>query len=299
MPRSRAGRQDSGVPMTVVDSPIVAAARDSWDVSRGAALLPGLVAHARLGGGHRCESWLSWSTRDLCFVTVKLPRPGQVANPLARAAIAREEMALRSLRHPAVPRLLHADAGAPVPHLVTEYVEGPTLAAALRDDGPFEPDDVVLLGIQLAIALHYLHTVPLLVHLDVKPGNVVLRDGRPVLLDFGTARPVGAPAPTGKARGTPAYMGPEQRRRRPAAPGMDVFALGVMLDEVLHGSRREPACAPCDDTPLDATLAQLRHEDAPGRPPTALAVARRLDRHVQLDDERPVPTYAWSTVRRR
>jgi eukaryotic-like serine/threonine-protein kinase len=59
------------------------------------------------------------------------------------------------------------------------------------------------------------------VHLDVKPGNVVLRDGRPVLIDLGLAGPVGEPPERGRVRGSAPWMAPEQVRRWPAAPAMD------------------------------------------------------------------------------
>src|SRR5207244_9213894 len=119
-----------------------------------------------------------------------------------------------------IQRLLHAEPDAPRPYLVTDFVEGPPLSA-VDEDVPWADEDIVCLGIQVACALHYLHTVAGLVHLDVKPSNIVLRDGRPVLIDFGTAVPVGAPAPAGPARGTRGYMAPEQVLRRPASPGMD------------------------------------------------------------------------------
>ncbi|MFL6191946.1 MAG: protein kinase domain-containing protein [Actinomycetes bacterium] len=77
---------------------------------------------------------------------------------------------------------------------------------ALADEGPFHPIDVLLVGMQLAAALGHLHDRGL-ARLDVKPGNVVLRDGRPVLIDLGLARPVGEPAGRHR-RGSPPWMAP-------------------------------------------------------------------------------------------
>jgi serine/threonine-protein kinase len=73
---------------------------------------------------------------------------------------------------------------------------------------------------------------------------VVLRDQRPVLIDFGFTSRAGTPPPPGRVRGTPAWMAPEQIRRQPAAPGMDLFALGTLLFELATG---EPAFEPADD----------------------------------------------------
>ena len=74
-----------------------------------------------------------------------------------------------------------------MPHLVLEYVEGPSLAT-LHDESALTVPDVVMVGLQLASSLRHLHRRRL-VHLDVKPGNVVVRHGRAVLIDLGSAHP--------------------------------------------------------------------------------------------------------------
>jgi hypothetical protein len=186
----------------------------SWSWSPGHELAPGLLAWALLGDGRRCETWLAWDVGRWCPVAVKLPRPAP-ASPSPRpaaatravAALAREAQVAGPTAHPAIRRLLESCLDQPLPHLVFEYVEGPTLDDALADEGPFHPIDVLLVGMQLAAALGHLHDRGL-AHLDVKPGNVVMRDGRPVLIDLGLARPVGGPAPAWLA----AVDGPPERR---------------------------------------------------------------------------------------
>jgi serine/threonine protein kinase len=185
------------------------------------------------------------------------PRDEQLA---AAAALAGEAQVAGSTAHPGVRRLLESRLDQPLPHLVFEYVEGPTLDDALADDGPFRPVDVLLVGMQLAAALGHLHGRGL-AHLDVKPGNVVLRDGRPVLIDLGLARPLGE-APAGRhRRGSPPWMAPEQVRREPASPGMDLFALGAVLFELATGT---PAFDPADHGPPERRWPQLA-----GPPPPA------------------------------
>jgi len=135
--------------------------------------------------------------------------------------------------------------------------------------------DVLLTGMQLAAARGHLHGRGL-AHLDVKPGNVVLRGGRPVLIDLGLARPVGE-APAGRhRRGSPPWMAPEQVRRLPASPGMDLFALGAVLFELATGTQ---AFEPRDDGPAGRRWPQLA-----GPPPSASSrnpeVPAALDRAV-------------------
>jgi eukaryotic-like serine/threonine-protein kinase len=289
----------------------------SWNWPAGHELAPGLLAWALLGDGRRCETWLAWDVGRWCPVAVKLPRPGQGAR--AVAALAREAQVAAATAHPGIRRLLSSRLDRPLPHLVFEYVEGPTLDDALADDGPFHPVDVLLVGMQLAAALGHLHGQGL-AHLDVKPGNVVLRDGRPVLIDLGLARPLGE-APAGRHRpGSPPWMAPEQVRRQPASPGMDLFALGAVLFELATGA---PAFDPADGGPperrwpqlagppppassrnpevpaaVDQALAVLLAPDPAGRPTSAAQVLALLAAAMPADaaeEDRLWPT--WATGR--
>jgi serine/threonine protein kinase len=224
----------------------------SWNWSPGHELARGLLAWALLGDGRRCETWLAWDLGRWCPVAVKLPRPG-AGQARAVAGLAQEAQVAASVAHPGIRRLLESRLDQPLPHLVFEYVEGPTLDGALATDGPFHPVDVLLTGMQLAAALGHLHDRGL-AHLDVKPGNVVLREGRPVLIDLGLARPVGE-APAGRhRRGSPPWMAPEQVRRLPASPGMDLFALGAVLYELATGTQ---AFEPLDQGPPARRWPQL------------------------------------------
>src|SRR5439155_25515713 len=89
---------------------------------------------------------------------------------------------------------------------------------------------------QIASVVHYVHGRGW-VHLDVKPGNVSIRDGRAILMDFDISLPIGQVRSERRPRGTAAYMAPEQIRCGPAACSMDVFALGATLFEALTGRR--------------------------------------------------------------
>lgn len=116
-----------------------------------------------------------------------------------------------------------------------EYVDGPTVADLVDARGPVRPRDVARLGAQLLPPLLALHRVGL-AHLDVKPENVLIRDGRPVLVDCGSARRLGSGQPAGHPVGTPGYAAPEMELCLPIAAGMDLFGLGAVLAEMLTGT---------------------------------------------------------------
>jgi serine/threonine protein kinase len=200
----------------------------------GDPIRPDLLACAALGHRQWTESWLAWSLPHWSHVVVKLPREEHTGAPRVARQLGREARMLTRLSHSAVRRLLADAHGDPVPHLVLEYVEGPTLAALLREEGPLAPGDVVRLGTQLASCLHFVHGRGI-VHLDVRPDNVVLRDGRAVLLDFDLARPVGRPQPARRLPGSWRCLAPEGCLGAPADPRMDLFALGAVLYEVATG----------------------------------------------------------------
>jgi serine/threonine protein kinase len=256
----------------------------SWSWSPGHELAPGLLAWALLGDGQRCETWLAWDVGRWCPVAVKLPRPAP-ASPSPRpaaatravAALAREAQVAGPTAHPAIRRLLESRLDQPLPHLVFEYVEGPTLDDALADEGPFHPIDVLLVGMQLAAALGHLHDRGL-AHLDVKPGNVVMRDGRPVLIDLGLARPVGGPAPAWLAavdgppeRSWPQLAGPPptaSSRNAEVRPAVDQ-AIGALLAPTRATARPPPLrCWPCWPRPCRPTPAR-RTGCGPTGPPGA------------------------------
>lgn len=178
-----------------------------WAFPAGSVLVPDVLAWERLGVGIRCETWLGWSTTGWCPVVVKLPRPLQRHHPRARQTLAREVAALQHHSHPALPPLVHADLDADTPYVVLQYLDGDPLDEVL-DDGPLDRRATALLGVQLLSAVTALHRRGL-AHLDVKPENVMIVGHRPVLVDFGSARPIGSPQPVGRPVGTVGYTGPD------------------------------------------------------------------------------------------
>src|SRR5206468_6747476 len=177
------------------------------------------------------------------------------------ARFRREARTAAKLRHPNV--ITVVDFGQDergVPYLVLEFIEGPTLAD-LMDTGLDDSRIPDLLD-QIAAGLDYAHARGV-IHRDIKPGNVLLTDdGRAVLADFGLAWLLeGAHLTlTGGVIGTPEYMAPEQASGEPIDHRADVYALGVVLYEMLVGER--PFVA---ETPIAVLLQHLQDQ-----PPSVL-----------------------------
>jgi serine/threonine protein kinase len=147
-----------------------------------------------------------------------------------------EARMISALSHPNIVTLYDAGEADGVAVLVFEFVEGRTLADLIRTSGRLEIGRAVEIAIELCRGVAYAHERGI-VHRDIKPGNVMITpEGVPRLMDFGIAQRVlaqpGTPQPL---VGTPPYMAPEYIVRHVYLPASDVFALGVLLYEMLAG----------------------------------------------------------------
>ncbi|MFC4947679.1 protein kinase domain-containing protein [Pseudonocardia sp. GCM10023141] len=127
--------------------------------------------------------------------------------------------------------VLDADPDAERPWLATAYIEGPSLAGYVSQNGPLDEYGVAALAVRLADGLAALHSTGL-VHRDIKPSNVLLAEDGPRLIDFGISRALDGTAltQTGKVIGTPEYMSPEQASgERVVTPAGDMFSFGSLL----------------------------------------------------------------------
>ncbi len=155
------------------------------------------------------------------------------------AQFARERQILATLQHPHISRLL--DGGATPggqPYLVMEYVEGEPIDAWCAAHAPGLAERLRLFR-DVCGAVRFAHQ-RLIVHCDLKPSNVFVRaDGTPVLLDFGIARALDRPGPqdVGTSYLTPGYASPEQLRGEALTTASDVYALGLILFELVSGRR--------------------------------------------------------------
>ncbi len=122
-------------------------------------------------------------------------------------------------------------------YLVMEYVDGEDLRTLLDRHSPFPIDIAVLIILEIARGLEYTHNQNI-IHRDIKPGNILIsRDGKVKLIDFGVAKDDNDSklTMTGLIVGTPAYMSPEQAHGDPLTPQSDLYALGILLYEMLTG----------------------------------------------------------------
>ncbi|MGL5910405.1 MAG: serine/threonine-protein kinase, partial [Phycicoccus sp.] len=155
-------------------------------------------------------------------VAVKVLRAHVAHDPDARARLAREVTSLSRVRHPRVAPVIDADVDGDTPYIVTRYVPGPPLDAHVDERGPLPPADLHRVAEGLAEALDVIHSAGV-VHRDVKPGNVLLFDGDPVLIDFGIAHVADDVrlTMTGLVMGTPGYLAPEVVAGEDVSPATD------------------------------------------------------------------------------
>ncbi|MFD4563751.1 serine/threonine-protein kinase [Streptomyces sp. NPDC058467] len=186
--------------------------------------------------GHLARTgWLdlydTWSEERACRCVVKVMRPDLRDETRLRDQLLREGRWLRTFTHPHLVRA-YETFESPEPLVVLETLTGETLSH-LIDRLRHRPaaSDVALLGVQLCSAIHYLHGHGLL-HLDLKPSNIVVDCGHAKVLDLSVARPPGV-APHGV--GTFCYLSPEQARGGPLSAAADVWGIGITLYEVASG----------------------------------------------------------------
>ena len=173
------------------------------------------------------------------LVAVKVLHPAATESANARLRLAREVETMRRVRSAFVAEVLDADVTGDFPYIVTRYVPGPTLEAMVRSRGPLSGSGLRRLAYGTAEALTAIHAAGV-VHRDLKPGNVMLTDDRPVVIDFGIAQSPDATrlTQTGLVMGTPGYLAPEVIEGEPSSPASDIHSWGATMAYAATG--RQP-----------------------------------------------------------
>lgn len=171
-------------------------------------------------------------------VAIKVPNPEIESNPVLFDRFHREEDIGKALDHPGVMKV-YADKDRTKTYMVMEWVEGEHLRQILGPERKLPPERAVRIALGIADALGYIHSHGI-VHRDLKPENIMVdREDRVKLIDFGLAGQEGARRLTftklSKVRGTPEYISPEQVSGKRGDGRSDIYALGVMLYEMLTG----------------------------------------------------------------
>ena len=193
------------------------------------------------------------------LVALKMVLAGINASPQDLARFRAEAEAVAQLQHPNIVQIYEIGEQNGCPFLALEYVGGGSLAAQL-DGTPIAPRQAAELVLALARAVQHAHETGI-VHRDLKPANVLLQpDGTPKITDFGLAKRSAsdhARTETGTILGSPSYMAPEQAtgRTHDIGPATDIYALGVILYELLTGR------PPFKGASLLETIEQVREND--------------------------------------
>jgi serine/threonine protein kinase len=258
-----------------------------------------LTVIGHLARGRVTELYQVWSNRHWCALTGKIVAPEHCGGGKTPSSFRKEESVLGRLRHPNIVQVFGSGRAGGRPYLLMEYLAGPSLFDVLEGlpRRRLHVPDAIRATMHVGAAIHYLHRCGFL-YRDLKPANIHLREGIPVLLDFDVVWRQNPPRRPGDRLGTAPYMAPEQVLQEPLTPATDVYGLGALLYELLTG--RWPNEEPQDedeaywdefeddDEEALAAAATAMAPKTPGGSPRALSPRELEQRYPQIKQP-PVP----------
>jgi serine/threonine protein kinase len=202
----------------------------------GARIGNNLTVIGHLSAGNIAELYQVWSASYICALTCKIILPQFKPQSKEARGLKREATLLRSLAHPNIVHIFGQSTHEGRDYLIQEYLHGPSLLA-LIDSSPnrqVHTPDAIKAIIHLGAALVHVHERGY-IHQDIKPANIILRGGIPVLVDFDVAYRLKPGAKPRRRSGTDPYMAPEQCLKEELSPATDIYSVGAVLYEMLTG----------------------------------------------------------------
>lgn len=256
-----------------------------------------------IGSGGMGVVWQAWDERLQRTVALKMlrtqPELSDEEREITTKRATREARISAGLHHPHAVPVFDVIEHEGQPCIVMQLIDSTPLSSLLQEHGTFTPHETARVGAEVAAALAAAHRRKI-VHRDVKPGNILIRDdGSAMISDFGIAQALGDTTitATGLVHGTPAYLAPEVARGEPSSFASDVFSLGstmfAMLEgtppfgtdrnaiALLHRVAQGDVAVPGSAGPLAPLLLEMLSPD-PKRRPDMATVARRL---TELDEQ--------------
>ncbi len=192
-----------------------------------------------LGKGGMAEVYKVWDSQRAVPLAMKLLRDDLAEDKVFLRRFQREAQTLGRLQHPHIVRFYGLEQVDDLAFMLMDFVDGTTLRKEIfHAKQPFTHQRILQITRPVCSALHYSHQMGM-IHCDVKPANIMIHNNSTVLVtDFGIARMTEGATTTMVGAGTPAYMAPEQVRGEDPIPQTDIYALGVVLYEMVTGGER-------------------------------------------------------------
>ena len=221
-----------------------------------------------VGHGGMARVYKVWDQQRAVFLALKVLEEKLAADPAFLSRFEQEAKILERLQHPNIVRIYGLEKSGGQAFILMDYIDGLTLRQEIKisPDGML-PERISQILQPVCAGLHYAHQQGM-IHCDIKPGNIMVhRNGTVYLTDFGIARVQGAShAQAPASAGTLTYMAPEQIRGEPPTPAADIYALGVVLYEMLTGGMRpfqDPPTKVSKTAARDALLAEKTRPTPP------------------------------------